>query len=119
MKTSSSPARSMWPSVRSPGTTSCRSPAGSVTSTSFTAAPSPPSNQWRSPGATPYSSSRMPRTHTAAVMWYFGTPTRLPTRSRGSWIPAPSRTQIAECRNANDGNTGMATRGSPRARRMV
>lgn len=92
---------------------------GRVTSTSFTLAPSPPSNQCTSLGATPYSSSRMPRIHTAAVMWYLGTPTRWPARSRGSRMPASSPTKIDEWRKLNEGKTGMATGGSPRPRSTV
>ena len=70
-------------------------------------------------GATPYSSSSSPRIHTAAVMWYFGTPTRLPRRSLGSRMPALSPMKIDEWRNICDGKTGMAIIGSPRPRRIV
>ena len=40
-------------------------------------------NQCRSRGSTSNSCRRMPRAHSAAVCWYSGTPTRLPSRSAG------------------------------------
>jgi ABC-type Fe3+ transport system permease subunit len=44
---------------------------------------SPPLRQLMSCGRTPYSSCRMPRTQTLAVIWYSGSPTALPFRSCG------------------------------------
>ena len=41
---------------------------------------SPPLRHFTSAARTPYSSCRMPRIHTAAVIWYSGTPTTLPTQ---------------------------------------
>src|SRR5215472_15662336 len=62
----------------------------------------------------------MPRAHTAAVIWYSGTPTRLPRRSSGLWTPEPSWTKMHDCRKKRDGKTGIATRSSaPRPRRTT
>src|SRR5215467_1432680 len=62
----------------------------------------------------------MPRAHTAAVIWYSGTPTRLPRRSSGLRTPEPSWTKMHDCRKKRDGKTGIATRSSaPRPRRTT
>ncbi len=59
-------------------------------------------------GSMPYSSCRMPRIQTGAVIWYSGTPMRLPIRSLGSLMPLLADTKTQECRKNRDGNTGMA-----------
>ena len=53
----------------------------------------------------------MPRIQTGAVIWYSGTPTRLPASSRGSRMPLFADTKMLPCRNIRDGNTGMAMNG--------
>jgi hypothetical protein len=52
----------------------------------------------------------MPRIQTGAVIWYSGTPTRLPTRSLGSRTPLFAETKMQECRKKRDGKTGIATK---------
>ena len=53
----------------------------------------------------------MPRIHTGAVIWYSGTPMRLPFRSAGSRMPLFAETKMHEWRKKRDGNTGMAMNG--------
>src|SRR5262249_46639040 len=48
---------------------------------------SPPRRQLMSLGLTPYSSVRIPRTQTLAVIWYSGTPRVRPLRSAGRGVP--------------------------------
>src|SRR3954462_4318775 len=48
----------------------------------------------------------MPRIHTGAVIWYSGTPTRLPLRSSGLRIPLFAETKMQEWRKKGDGETG-------------
>ena len=55
----------------------------------------------------------MPRIHTFAVSWYSGQAKRFPRRSAGSRMPLRSFTQMFAWRNMRDGNTGIATNGSP------
>jgi hypothetical protein len=50
----------------------------------------------------------MPRIQTGAVIWYSGTPKRLPTRSFGSRMPLFAETKMQEWRKKRDGKTGMA-----------
>jgi len=50
----------------------------------------------------------MPRIQTGAVIWYSGTPTRLPMRSLGSRMPLLAETKMQEWRKNRDGKTGMA-----------
>ena len=86
------------------------------TSASFSGRPgdsSPPVTYVTLSGSTPYSSARIPRIHTLAVNWYSGHPKRLPRRSDGSRMPLRSWTQMLAWRNIRDGNTGIATNGSP------
>jgi len=59
-------------------------------------------------GSTPYSSCRIPRIHTGAVIWNSGTPILLPARSFGSRMPLFVETKMHECRKKRDGNTGIA-----------
>ena len=47
---------------------------------------------------TPWSSDRMPRIHTGAVIWYSGTPMRLPFRSSGLRMPLFAETKMQEWR---------------------
>ena len=51
----------------------------------------------------------MPRIQTGAVIWYSGTPNRLPIRSFGSRMPLWAETKMQEWRKKRDGKTGMAT----------
>ena len=53
----------------------------------------------------------MPRIHTGAVIWYSGTPMRLPLRSSGLRMPLFAETKMQEWRKKRDGNTGMAMKG--------
>jgi hypothetical protein len=56
----------------------------------------------------------MPLIHTAAVIWYSGTPTRRPIRSFGCSIPESVLTKMNECRKNLEGKTGKAiNRGWP------
>jgi len=91
--------------------------SGPITSASGrSGAFTPPLNQRTVSRFTPYSCCRRPRIHTAAVWLYSGTPTRLPSRSLGSRIPAAVFTKIKPWRKAREGNTGSATNGkSPSA----
>ena len=50
----------------------------------------------------------MPRIQTGAVIWYSGTPTRLPFRSCGLRMPLFGLTKMHEWRKKRDGKTGMA-----------
>src|SRR3954467_2475706 len=60
---------------------------------------------------TPYSSASRPRIQTGAVIWYSGTPTRLPLRSSGLRMPLFDETKMHEGRKKRDGNSGMAMNG--------
>src|SRR6267378_872085 len=53
----------------------------------------------------------MPRIHTGAVIWYSGTPTRLPFKSSGRRMPLFAETKMHEWRKKRDGNTGIAMNG--------
>ena len=53
----------------------------------------------------------MPRIQTGAVIWYSGTPTRLPMRSFGSRMPLCAETKMHEWRKSRDGKTGIAMNG--------
>ncbi len=80
-------------------------------SPSFSSRPgssSPPVQYSQPAGSTPYSSCRMPRIHTGAVIWYSGTPILRPASSFGSRMPLFAETKMHECRKKRDGNTGMA-----------
>src|SRR6478609_2306662 len=62
----------------------------------------------------------MPRTHTAAVMVYSETPTRLPASWPKSCSSLSLRTNTDECRNTRLGKTGTAvSQLSPRSRYMM
>ena len=54
----------------------------------------------------------MPRIHTGAVIWYSGTPMRLPLRSSARRIPLFADTKMQECLKKREGNAGMATKGA-------
>jgi hypothetical protein len=88
--------------------------SGGKSSAIFSSRPgcsSPPVQYSTAAGATPYSSERIPRIHTGAVIWYSGLPTRLPIRSFGSRTPLFADTKIEAWRNIRDGNTGIAIKG--------
>src|SRR5260221_7703227 len=53
----------------------------------------------------------MPRIQTGAVIWYSGTPTRLPFRSSGLRMPLFDEMKMHEWRKKRDGNAGMAMNG--------
>src|SRR5258708_39497127 len=53
----------------------------------------------------------MPRIQTGAVIWYSGTPTRLPFRSSGLRMPLFDEMKMHEWRKKRDGNAGMAMKG--------
>jgi hypothetical protein len=53
----------------------------------------------------------MPRIHTGAVIWYSGTPIRLPLSSSGLRMPLFAETKMHECRKKRDGNAGIAMKG--------
>src|SRR5690242_5241235 len=53
----------------------------------------------------------MPRIQTGAVIWYSGTPTRLPIKSSGRRMALFDDTKMHECRKKRDGKTGMAMNG--------
>src|ERR1700683_5651881 len=55
---------------------------------------------------TPCRSARMPLTHTAAVIWYSGHPTRRPARSLASRMPLAAFTYTLEWRDIRGGETG-------------
>jgi hypothetical protein len=69
---------------------------------------SPPEKCSTSVTFTPCSSDRMPRIHTGAVIWYSGTPRRLPLRSSGLRTPLLVETKMQEWRKKRDGNAGIA-----------
>ena len=79
-----------------------------------------PWTQVMSSGATPWSSSSIARIHTAVVIWYSGTPTRLPLRSSGRVIDDRLLTYSVSWRNDRDRKTGTPTKSvSPRSWRMT
>ena len=53
----------------------------------------------------------MPRIHTGAVIWYSGTPTRLPFRSSARRMPLFAEMKMHEWRKKREGKTGMAMNG--------
>ena len=53
----------------------------------------------------------MPWIHTGAVIWYSGTPTRLPFRSSGFLMPLFAETKMQEWRKQREGKAGMAMNG--------
>ena len=57
---------------------------------------SPPVRHCTSCARTPYSSCRIPRIHTGAVIWYSGTPILLPASSFGSRMPLFVETKMHE-----------------------
>src|SRR6267142_2665391 len=53
----------------------------------------------------------MPRIHTGALIWYSGTPTRLPFSSSGRRTPPLAEMKMHEWRKKRDGNAGIAMNG--------
>src|SRR5258707_14645010 len=53
----------------------------------------------------------MPRIQTGAVIWYSGTPTRLPFKSSGLRMPLFDEMKMHEWRKKRDGNAGVAMNG--------
>jgi hypothetical protein len=53
----------------------------------------------------------MPRIHTGAVIWYSGTPMRLPLSCSGLVMPLFAETKMHEWRKKREGKTGMAMNG--------
>ena len=70
-------------------------------------------NQWMSYWETPKSCSSTPRSQTDAVIWYSGTPTRLPFRSAGTLMPESAWWRSSACMKRRDANTGSATASYP------
>jgi hypothetical protein len=89
-----SPAASIAESERSAGAGPIRM-LGGRSSFSFSVRPgcsTPPVTHSTASAPTPWSCANMARTHTAAVTWYSGTPTRRPAKSSGRVTGPPDRT---------------------------